>query len=58
MDVGKNTYIKSNWIKRVNSVLNTKNFTTYIATDPRIETRGNTKKRKPKERWMYELDEE
>jgi len=33
--------------------LNAKSSTKYIATDPRIETRGNTKGRRPKERWMY-----
>jgi hypothetical protein len=25
----------------------------YIATDPRIDTRGNSKERRSKERWMY-----
>jgi hypothetical protein len=45
--------MKSNWIKTVNIALNARSSRKYIATDPRIETRGNTKERRPKERWMY-----
>lgn len=38
--------------KTVNSVLNGKSSGKYIATVPRIDTRGNIKERRPKEKLM------
>jgi hypothetical protein len=45
-------YIRSNWIKTVNGDLNVESSRKYIATDPRIDTRRNTKGRRPNERCM------
>jgi len=44
---------RSKWIKTVNSVLNAESSRKYIAKDPRIDNRGNTKERRQKKRCMY-----
>jgi hypothetical protein len=46
-------YIRRDWIKTVNSVLNAESSRKYIATDRGIDTRGNSKEIRLNEKCMY-----